>query len=221
MMRHSMQRHALSNWRLPAGAFALVVLAVGAVSSVSAHGGGTPQLLNQPSGPYLISVWTDPEPLRTDESHFNVALLDPDTREPILAGVDIRVELAPPGGGPLLAGQATTEQSTNKTVFVAVFEDLPAEGVYEVTVTPSGPAGPGEPVAFSVSILPPAPFNWLGVVLAAGGTILLGVVVWLWAKRSADKAAPRRRPTARPAPPPRGRDRGEDPPASPDAESLH
>ena len=30
-----------------------------------AHGTGTPQLLNAPAGPYLLSVWTDPDPLRT------------------------------------------------------------------------------------------------------------------------------------------------------------
>ena len=67
-----------------------------------AHGTGTPQLLNAPSGPYLLSVWTDPDPLRADEAHVVVAVLEPATREPIVTGVEVTVRLEPLGGDCLL-----------------------------------------------------------------------------------------------------------------------
>jgi hypothetical protein len=163
-----------------------------------AHGGGTPQLLNEPAGPYLISVWTDPEPLRIDDSHFNVAVLDPDTRAPILEDVTVRVELQPQGAsGPLLSEEATTARSTNKTIYVAVFNEVPAEGRWQVTVSADGAAGATGPVSFDVDILPPAPFNWLRAGLLAGGVLALGLVVFAGSRRRTREPEIRRRRAAR------------------------
>ena len=58
-----------------------------------AHGTGTPQLLNAPAGPYLLSVWTDPDPLRTDEAHVVVAVVEPATQEFIVSDVVVTVRL--------------------------------------------------------------------------------------------------------------------------------
>jgi hypothetical protein len=163
-----------------------------------AHGGGTPQVLNEPAGPYLISVWTDPEPLRTDESHVNVAVLEPDTRAPVLEGVEVLVQLRPPGDeSSLLTKEATTEQSTNKTIFVAVFEDLPSDGRWDVSVTARGPAGDSDPVAFEVDILPPAPRDWLRIGLSAAGVIALIAAVAVWLRRQPREVSSRRRRPAR------------------------
>ena len=60
---------------------------------VHAHGTGTPQLLNAPTGPYLLSVWTDPDPLRVDEAHVVVAVVEPVTQEFSVSDVVVTVRL--------------------------------------------------------------------------------------------------------------------------------
>lgn len=39
-----------------------------------AHGGGVPRVVNQPIGPYVISVWSNPDPLAVGTAHISVAL---------------------------------------------------------------------------------------------------------------------------------------------------
>ena len=61
--------------------FCLVVMMLVAsavwVSNANAHAGGTPQIVNEPSGDFVISVWTLPNPITTGaESNFVVFLAD-------------------------------------------------------------------------------------------------------------------------------------------------
>ena len=41
-----------------------------------AHGGGAPQLTDEPVGPYRLYVWTSPEPLRVGDMHITIGLTD-------------------------------------------------------------------------------------------------------------------------------------------------
>ena len=75
--------------RRPIGIALLVALlpALLLAARLAAHGMGKPQVLNEPAGPYLVSVWTDPDPLRADETHVVVGVTDPATRQPIVTGI--------------------------------------------------------------------------------------------------------------------------------------
>lgn len=162
-----------------------------------AHGIGTPQLLNVPSGPYLLSVWTDPDPLRADEAHVVVAVLEPATREPIVTGVEVTVRLEPQSGdGEAVSVTASTDE-TNRLFYAAEFNDRVAPGRWRVGVAVAGERGAGDEVTFEIAIEPARGFNWLW--LGAGG-LLLAVGLWLATTMRAGSA---KRPTASPTPPPR------------------
>lgn len=160
-----------------------------------AHGGGVPRVINEPAGPYLVSIWTDPDPLRVDESHVDVAVSWPDTREPLVSGIQVFVDLQNAADPSLRAREeATTAQSANKTIFVAVFKDLPVAGRWVGTVTVDGESGPSGPITFEVDILPPAPFPWLRVLLIAAALMaLIGLAGWQL-RRQPRQPRPRRRP---------------------------
>jgi hypothetical protein len=61
------------------GIIGLTLLLV--VANTRAHGIGTPRVVNQPAGPYLLSAWTDPDPLRMDETHVVVGVTNAATNE--------------------------------------------------------------------------------------------------------------------------------------------
>ena len=136
----------------------LALMLVGTVR-VQAHGIGTPQVINAPAGPYLISVWTDPDPLRMGEAHVTVAATEPETESPILdANVLVQlVWLDDPSV--TLTAPATHENAALKIVYVAVFEPEQA-GQWQGTVVVNGTEGSGKAVNFDMAVLPPTPVNW-------------------------------------------------------------
>ncbi len=161
----------------------------GTVLMVWAHGIGTPQLINEPAGPYALFVWTDPDPLRVDETHVTVAVTDPETRAPILnAQVEIRLEHLSEDAFTLSA-TATHDNSDIRFFYVATFEELPFAGRWRGVISVANPEGTIEPVAFVFSVLPAEPVNWLLIVLPA-----LGVVAFAWIARSWHWARVRRKP---------------------------
>ena len=70
-----------------------LLLALFMAARLGAHGIGKPQVVNERVGPYLISVCTDPDPLRADETHVVVGVTNPDTREPVVGGIEVTVAL--------------------------------------------------------------------------------------------------------------------------------
>ncbi len=170
-------------------ALALLLLPLAA----RAHGIGTPQRLNVPSGPYWLSIWTDPDPLRADQTHVVVAVLEPETQEPIVTGVEVTVQLRSLADGTVLTRTAATD-STNRLLYAAEFTGHVTPGRWEGSVTVSGERGVGEPVTFAVEIGPARGFNWLWVGV---GGLAVALAVWLV---SAGRAGRRRGPGV---PPPR------------------
>ena len=159
-----------------------------------AHGIGTPQLLNVPSGPYLLSVWSDPDPLRADEAHVVVAVLEPATREPIVTGVEVTVSMTPLAAGDGAAVSVTAgADETNRLFYAAEFNDRVTAGRWRVGVAVAGQRGAGEEVTFEVDITAARGFNWLWI--GAGG---LALVVGLWLAATMRVGPTRRAPAAPP-----------------------
>lgn len=187
-----MARHALTSVAV------LAALAFAAVLPLAshAHGIGTPQRLNVPSGPYLLSMWTDPDPLRADESHVVVAVLDPATREPIVTGVEVIVRMVSLDDGMVVSLPAQTD-STNRLFYAAEFNDRVTPGQWQVVVSAAGDRGTSDEVTFEVAIEPARGFNWLWAG-AAGLAAVLGL--WLL---SAMRSTGTRRDRQSPLPPTR------------------
>lgn len=121
--------------------------------ALSAHGGGAPQVSGQEAGPYLIYVWTEPDPLRVGQVHFTVGVTTRSANgsETPVTDADVSVTLrsqstpasaeklrAQPGAG---GGAVYYEADTN----------IEHAGDWLVSVEVAGDQGSGD-VAFVVTI---------------------------------------------------------------------
>ncbi len=157
----------------------LLALMWGSAARLWAHGIGTPQLINEPAGPYVVSVWTDPEPLRIDEAHVTVAVMEPETEAPIL-DAQVTVELVwLDDSSSRLTAPATREQATLKVMYTAVFAP-PQAGMWQGTVLVDGPDGAGKVGPFVIELLPPARNYWGLVGGLALGLLMVGWLVRPW-----------------------------------------
>lgn len=154
---------------------------------VHAHGTGTPQLLNAPTGPYLLSVWTDPDPLRADEAHVVVAVVEPETQEFIVSDVTVTVRLRSLADPTVERVETAETDTTNRLLFAAEFNDRVTPGRWQVGVSAAGARGAGDEVTFEIDVAPARGFNWLW--LGVGG---LGATVLLWLLASMRGPAQRR-----------------------------
>lgn len=160
---------------------------------VRAHGIGVPQVINVANGPYLVSVWTDPDPLREDETHFVVAVMNPETRAPLVTGIAVAVQLDDVRGGESLSATAQPDNSVNQLLYVVEFNDLVTAGDWQATILVDGPLGAADEVTFAVEIVPARGFNWMW--LGVGG-LGLAVVAWLVLAGRSDAAPEARRSRA-------------------------
>jgi hypothetical protein len=161
-----------------------------------AHGIGTPQALNIVSGPYLISVWTDPDPLRADEAHVVVAVTEPESRQPIVTGVEVTVRMQSLDDPSRQITQTADADETNQLLFAAEFNEQVSAGRWLVAVLATGERGAGEEVSFEVEVSPARGFNWLWIGI--GG---LAVAVLGWALHAMRSPSPAARPRRRAVPP--------------------
>ena len=142
-----------------------VVLAVAGARPVGAHGGGVTQVSALAAGPYRVTVWTAPQPIRADTPlHVTVAVADEGERPVLDAAVTVEL-YADTGNGPIVSGAATTAQSTNKLFYEFDFSP-PETGPHRIEVTVAGAAGEGA-VDFDVDIQPPRNTTWLVLGLVA------------------------------------------------------
>lgn len=140
-----------------------------------AHGIGTPQVINVANGPYLVSVWTDPDPLREDETHLVVAVMDPETRAPLVTNVTVAIRLDQINGNETVTATANSDNSANQLLYVVEFNDLVTAGDWQATIMIDGPWGAADGVGFPITITAARGFNWMW--LGLGG---LGLVVIAW-----------------------------------------
>ncbi|HSM58678.1 MAG TPA: hypothetical protein VK879_21165 [Candidatus Sulfomarinibacteraceae bacterium] len=160
----------------------LVLLLLGAPMGAAAHGGGAPQLVNEPAGPYMLSAWTDPDPPRPGEFHVTIAVAEPGQgREagPPILGAEVEVRLVAQGATqPLTTARASNEAAANKLFYEADLQ-VPAEGAYEVQIAVDGPQGSGE-AAFAIEASASGGVNWtlMGGLGAALFVVVFAVNAW-------------------------------------------
>ncbi len=148
--------------------------------------GGTIQVASRPAGPYTVTVFTSPSPIRVGTVDVSV-LVQHSGIEKLVQDARVTVTIEPVGrSGTRRTLEATHEQATNKLYYAANI-DLPAEGWWWIGVDVAGAEGEGS-VSFQVEAVganlledPPV------LILVMAVPLLLGVL-WLW--RSGDRAHP-------------------------------
>lgn len=160
----------------PATAAFLLLIILGLAARLNAHGIGKPQVLNEPAGPYLLSAWTDPDPLREDEAHVVIAVSNPDTQEMIVEGVEVTVRMTSLADPSLTLAHVAGTDNVNRLLFAVEFNDEVEAGRWRVDLGVSGDRGAGENISFEVDIEPARGFNWLWV--GVGGLAAI-VLIWL------------------------------------------
>jgi hypothetical protein len=175
---------ANANFRLALVVFILGALLLGSMTA-AAHTEGVMQLAAEPAGPYMLTVWTSPDPATIDEPlHVAIALVLAEDASPVLEA-DILVQLTPDDGGPAVSGPATVENSENKFLHEAIL-DVPYGGAYQVEVTVQGVDGGAEAVSFPLVVEGSAPVNvgLVVVTVAAVATVIFFSRRWLRRSRA-------------------------------------
>ncbi|HKJ92018.1 MAG TPA: hypothetical protein VJ957_02565 [Longimicrobiales bacterium] len=138
--------------------------------------GGQVRVSQVPAGPFLVTVFTSPIPLRTGHIDVSVLLQDRETKDPV-HDANITVTAEPMGhegqGGTY---PATRAQATNKLFQAAEF-DIEGAGTWRFTVAARNGRGEGT-VHFDVDVKKPGLLDrgvWVWVLLA----IPIVIVLWL------------------------------------------
>jgi len=97
-----------------------------------AHGDGGFVELHQVAGPFIVTVFTAPGPLRAGPIDISVLVQDRANGQPVLDG-EVFVRLQREGGMPLIE-RATREVAQNKLLYSALMT-LPEAGRWELEVT--------------------------------------------------------------------------------------
>ena len=108
----------------------LAVALVCAFAAGAARADGGAIRVQEVAGPYRITVWSAPEPLRAGPADLSVLVQRADDGSPALdAEVELRLE--GPAPGPPVVARATREQSTNGLLYAAAVT-LPAAGTWRL-----------------------------------------------------------------------------------------
>lgn len=137
--------------------FILVLIALDSGAEAARSDGGLLRLTEQ-AGPYRLSVFTTPTPLRAGPIDVSVLVQDAGTGA-TRSDVTVTITLTPAAGdGSVLHARATSTAATNKLFQAAAF-DLPDAGPWLVTVALNGPEGTGQ-AAVTVEA-EPSPPRWV------------------------------------------------------------
>jgi cytochrome c oxidase assembly factor CtaG len=145
------------------------------------HHGGEVRLMEK-AGPFLITVFSDPTPLRVGPVDLSVLVQDGDSGRPILdAEVTVRLQERGTGGPPIIT-QATRQNATNKLLYAALV-NLPAPGLWELQVTAQYQAHAAD-VACMVTAAQPRsmPRSWW-LYAALLSVMIGGVALHQWHRR--------------------------------------
>lgn len=136
--------------RLSAAAALLALLSAPLLAN-----GGTVRISRAPVGPYFVTVYSSPTPLRTGE--VDISVLVQDSADSVVEDAPIEVEAHPVGAvgmsaDPIRRG-ATRQQATNKLFRAAKF-DVEVEGEWEFRIHVGGDEG--GTVAFRATLTEPS-----------------------------------------------------------------
>jgi hypothetical protein len=172
-----------------------VVAATFTVKFAGAHGGGTPRITRAPAGPYLVFVWTSPDPWRVGSTHTTIAVTKPldGGQETPVTGAKIDVAYTPVAAPDNAVHATAVEQEAGSVGFYEADGQLGSAGEWQVVVTVTGPEGSGS-TEFSTAVLPADSFNWW---LVGGAALLLIAGIGLIGTRRGRRSSPAERPPAR------------------------
>ena len=156
--------------RMGAGLFVGLLVLLGAVRPLLAHGGGEIKIGREPVGPYKLTVWMNPpQPQSGKTIHITVGALAEDD-SPLL-DAEMMIEMTDVNSNAVVVTRpATTDQSTNKLYYETDFP-APDEGLYEISVALTRGDVSGQ-VAFQTEVKTARTANWLIIGLVGIGTIL-------------------------------------------------
>ena len=149
-----------------------------------AHGGGTPQLVNEPTGPYWLSAWTSPDPPQAGKPlHFTVGLAEPGSgREagaPVL-GAEVLVTMSPAQGmAPPVQAAATNANAANRLLYEADLT-LPETGLWSVEIGVAGGEGGGR-ASFQLEVVEATGTNWL--LWGGSGALVIAALYFVVGRR--------------------------------------
>lgn len=171
----------MSRLRRPGGLL-LILWLLSQPGHAAAHAGGTLQLANETVGPYLMSLWTLPEPLRAgEELHVSLFLLTPTdsggSSQDFILDANVEVVATAAGGQDVQRGPGL-HIDPNDPFYYETDLFVDDDGVWEVTVLVDGPDGGGE-VNFSVEVLPKeGSFNWRYLLAALAAVGVAGTLIY-------------------------------------------
>ncbi|MBK8431731.1 MAG: hypothetical protein IPL28_10770 [Chloroflexi bacterium] len=156
----------------------------------AAHGGGEPRLISQSAGPFLLSIWTLPNPMVAGPANFIAALGQPTERVAqgvVVLDADIQLSLTKPNGEVFQAA-ATHLNATNK-LFYESYIDLDEEGTWliHIDVSKDGESGTAE---FEMDV--PAPIRQTNWMLIGGIAIVVITLGWMGWQARGNKAVSRK-----------------------------
>ncbi|MDJ0754769.1 MAG: hypothetical protein QNJ45_14690 [Ardenticatenaceae bacterium] len=142
------------------------------------HGGGRPQLFREPAGPYLVSVWSLPDPMTVGE--VNLVVLVTGNQEGAVDNyiLDADIDISLRRGLSTVETRATHDQATNNLFYESYF-DIDRAGTWNVNVTVNGPAGEGT-ASFSMDVLDEGgtSINWLFYGGIGVGILVIVGLIW-------------------------------------------
>lgn len=141
----------------------LLLLAVSWPASATAHGSGTPRLVNVLAGPYRLWVWSLPDPIRVGETHFSVAIEETTPPPTTAAPFSVQLTISALDHARPAFTLTTSKQDRFLQTYYETDVMMPAVGEWQAAVTISGPAGVGT-AAFPFTVLPPRRVNWGWVI---------------------------------------------------------
>lgn len=163
-------------WAVVCAGIAAVLACVGTAMA----NGGTLQVSREPAGPYVVTVFTDPSPLRVGDADVSV-LVERAGSDDLVHDARVTVTTEPVGRvGQVGTFDATHEQATNKLFYAAQIE-LPSEGTWRIGVRATGQLGDGG-ITFDANVGPAGLLDrpLLLLVLAA---VPASLALW-WFSRS-------------------------------------
>jgi hypothetical protein len=148
--------------------------ACGSRAPASADHIGVLQLNGDAAGPYVVSAWTQPSPVRVGSGAVTIAVMRPASRV-ALTDVSVRVTATrPEDAGDRVAIEASRGRDPLGIRYLADL-DLPAAGRWRITVAVRGPDGAGS-VDFPLEVKGGSRSGWLPFMLGAAGVV--GLLVW-------------------------------------------
>jgi hypothetical protein len=165
----------------------LVLCALFTAASVFADGGTL--LLRRDAGPYSVSLFASPEPLRPGPADLSVMLQKTSDRSSVLdAKVSLRLSQKSAGTISEIFARASHERATNKLLYAATV-NIPQPGRWQLAVDVEDKTGTAE-LATAVTVQPreaPAIAHWPYLILVPVLAALFILNRWLKVKRRSER----------------------------------